>query len=94
MYPAVTPGVAVVIRRFHKCAEQRMRLKRFGFEFGMELAAEEEGMLGDLHDFHVGPVRGCAGELQSSASEDGFVFAVEFIAVAVALADLCGSVGA
>src|SRR6185437_409032 len=94
MYPAVTPRVAVVIRPFHKRAEQRMRLKRLGLEFRMELAAEEEGMLGDLHDFHVSSVRGCAGEFQSSAGEDGFVLAIEFIAVAVAFADLYGSVRA
>ena len=70
-----------------------MRLKRLGFELGVELAAEEEGVGGDLDDLDVGGVGSGAGETETAAGEDGFVLAVELVAVAVALADFGGAVG-
>ena len=69
-----------------------MRLERLGFELGVELAAEEEGVSGDLDDLDVGGVGGGSGETEAAAGEDGFVLAVELVAMAVAFGDLGGAV--
>ena len=42
-------------------------------------------MFGNFNDFDVGGVRSGTGDAQASAREDGFVLAVELIAMAVAL---------
>ena len=52
-------------------AEERVGLQRLGFEFRVELAAEEERVGGDLDDLHVGGVGRSAGKAQASAGEDG-----------------------
>ena len=44
-----------------------MRLERLRFEFGMELAAEEPGMVGSLEDFDVSVVGSVAGDAQARA---------------------------
>src|SRR6185312_6839069 len=59
----------------------------------MKLAAEIPGMAGELADLDVNAVGGFAGETQAVFLEDGFVLAVEFVAVAVALTDFGLSVG-
>jgi len=66
-------------------------LEGLGFELGVELAAEEIGVAGDLDDLDVGGVRGGAAEAQAAAGEKGFIFTIELVAVAVALADLGNS---
>jgi hypothetical protein len=71
-----------------------MGLERLGFELRVELAAEEERVTGDLDYLHVGRVRRSAGDAQACAGEQGLVFAVEFVTMAVPFADLCGLVGA
>jgi len=43
--------LAVLVRRADEAAEQRMRLQRLGFELGVELAAEEIRVAGQLTDF-------------------------------------------
>ncbi|MCU1222775.1 MAG: hypothetical protein JWQ42_868 [Edaphobacter sp.] len=86
-------GDAVLVAGGDEVAEEGVGLKRLGFELGVELAAEEEGMGGDLDDLDVGGVGGGAGEAEAGSGEDGFVLAVELVAVAVALTDLCGAVG-
>ena len=48
---------AVFVSRPDERLEQRMRLHGFGFELGMELAAQEPGMVRDLADLDVGVVR-------------------------------------
>src|SRR5580704_9069480 len=48
---------AVFVGRADEGLEQRMRLHGFGFEFRMELAAQEPGVIGDLANFNVGAVR-------------------------------------
>ena len=68
--------------------EQRMRLQRLRLEFGMELAAEEEWMVGNLDDLDVGSVGCGAGDAQAAGGKGLLVFAVELVAMAVALADL------
>ena len=76
-------------------AEERVRLEGLGLELGVELAAEEVGVAGDFDDLDVGLVGSGAAEAQAAAGEQGFVLAVELVAVAVALADFgCAAVGA
>ena len=86
-------GEAVPVAGGYEGVEERVGLERFGFELWVELAAEEEGMGGDLYDFDVGGVGGGSGEAQAGSGEDGFVLAVELVAVAVALGDFGGAVG-
>src|SRR6266851_10095316 len=69
-----------------------MRLQWLRLEFRMELAAEEIRMVRNFHDLHIGSVRGAAGKAHARAGEYGLILAVEFIAVAMALADLGCSV--
>src|SRR3954453_6598345 len=78
----------VLIRRPDEAAEQRMRLQRLRLELRMELAADEEWMLGDLDHLDVSPIGGRAGDAQAAAGEHGFVLAVELVAMAMALAYL------
>ena len=83
----------VLVAGGDEVAEERVRLERLGFELGVELAAEEEGMGRDFDDLDVGGVGGGAGEAEAAAGEDGLVLAVELVAVAVALGDFGGAVG-
>ena len=73
----------------HEGREQRVGLQGLGLELGVELAAQEVGVVRQLDDLHEGAVRAHAGEghalgLQGPAE----VRLVELVAVAVALADL------
>ena len=77
----------MLVRRADERLEQRMRLERLGLEFRMELAADEIRMTGDFDDFDVRSVRRRAGDLQAAGNHRVFVLAVEFVAMAVALAD-------
>src|SRR5208283_3328771 len=74
--------------------EQGVGLQRLGLELGVELAAQEVGMVGDLHDLHEGAVRAHAGEGQPLGLHGLAVFGlVELVAVPVAFADLLAVVG-
>ncbi len=83
----------VLVAGGDEVAEDGVGLQWLGFEFGVELAAEEEGVGGDLDDLDVGGVGGGAGDAEACAGEDGFVLAVELVTVAVALGDFGGAVG-
>src|SRR5260370_20313387 len=83
----------VLVAGGDEVAEDGMGLQRLGLEFRMKLAAQEEGMCWNFNDFDVGGVGGGAGDAEASAGEDGFVLAVELVAVAVAFAYLCDPVG-
>ena len=78
-------GEAVLVAGGDEVAEDGVGLERLGFEFGVELAAEEEGVVGDLDDLDVGGVGGGSGDAEACAGEDGFVLAVELVTVAVTL---------
>src|SRR5271165_1200858 len=78
----------VLVRRPDKRRKQRMRLQRFGLELGMELAAQEVGMVGDLHDFDVRAVGRCAADAQPAGGYHAFILAIELVAMAMPLADL------
>lgn len=82
----------VLVAGGDKGAEERMRLEGLGLELRVKLAAYEERVARDLDNFDIGGVGGSAGDLEACPGEDGFVFTVEFIAVAVAFADLGGPV--
>src|SRR5260370_36318625 len=68
--------------------EERMRFERLGFEFRVELAAEEPRVVGGLDDFDVIFVRSASSDAQPGGDQRFLVVAIEFVAVAVALADL------
>ena len=53
---------AVLVAGFYEGSEERVRLQGLGLEFRMELAAEEEGVAGNLDDLDVGRVGGGAGD--------------------------------
>ena len=86
-------------RCFTRCAdkraEQRMRLQRLRFELGVELTAEEPrdgsaiSQISTYTPSGVWPV-----SLQTVSGEDLLEFAIELVAVAMALADLALAVGA
>src|ERR1700685_4769978 len=63
-----------------------MRFERLRLERGMELAAEEPGMVGSFDDFDVIFVGSAARDAEARGDESFFVIAVELVAVAVALA--------
>src|SRR5215469_2495781 len=65
-----------------------MRLERLGFELGMELTGDKVRMVGQFHHLHVGSVRSRTRNSQSARGERFLVFTIEFVAVAVAFADL------
>src|SRR5258706_2616397 len=78
---------AMLIRRRDECAEQRMRLQRLRLELGMELAADEMRMVRQFYHFDVSPVGRRTRNPQPSRHHRLFVFTIEFVAMAVALAD-------
>src|SRR6185437_10612543 len=87
-------GETVAITRPDKFSKQRMRLKRLRFELGMELATEKKWVAGNLHNLDVGRVRSCSRDAQARPGQDRFILAIELVAMAMALADLCLSVRA
>ena len=46
--------------------EKRVRRERLGFEFRMELAADEPGMVGNFDDLDVDAVGRAAGDAEAS----------------------------
>src|SRR5271156_6885603 len=70
-----------------------MRSQGFGFEFGVELAAYEPRMIRSFDYFYVDAVGGAAGDAESGARQSFFVFAIEFVAVAVAFGNFELAVG-
>src|ERR1700693_3702371 len=76
------------IRRRDERAEQRMRLQRLRLELGMKLASDEMRMIRQSHNLNVSSVGRRAGDVQPSRHHRLFVLAVEFVTMAVALADL------
>src|SRR5258708_27925193 len=71
-----------------------MRFERLGLEFGVKLAAEKPRMVRRLNDLDVILVGSSAGDAQSRSGQNLFVVAVEFVAMAMALADFQLPIGA
>src|SRR5438105_12677641 len=65
-----------------------MRLQRLRFELRMELAANKMRMAGNFDYLYIRSVGRGPADLQPAAGEYRFIFAIEFVAVAMALADL------
>src|SRR5687768_6990643 len=65
----------------NKRSEQRMGLERLRLELRMELTAEVPGMLLQLADLDVHPVRRLPGELQAVFRQHRLELAVELIAM-------------
>src|ERR1700722_526957 len=93
-YPFRRRSEAVLVGCGDKGAKEGMRLEGLGLELGVELAAEEEGVTGNLDDLHVGRIRSGAGNTQAGSGKEGLIFAVEFVTMAMAFADLGRFVGA
>ena len=85
---ALADREAVLVRRRDEGAEQRMRLQRLGLELGMELAAQEEGVVGDLDDLDVGPSGVVPVMRNPPRGQQFFVFAIELVTMAMPFADL------
>ena len=81
------PLQSVLVRGADERPEQRMRLQRLRLELGMELASDEVGMVRQLHHLDVSSVRRRSGNPQAARGQRFFVLAVEFVAVAMTLAD-------
>ncbi len=64
-----------------------MWLQRLRFELRMELASEEERVIRNLHDLHIGRIRRGARQPQPAAGQQSFILAVELIAMPVPFAD-------
>ena len=75
-------------RGAEKRGEQRMRLQRLRFEFGMELASQIPRMIRQFADLDVHAVGRLARQPQAVLGQNRLKFAIEFVAVAMALADL------
>src|SRR5271166_5219806 len=69
-----------------------MRLQRLRLELGMELAAQEVRMAGDLDDLDVGAVRRCTADAQAAGGQHTLVLAVELVAMAMPFADFVLSI--
>src|ERR1035441_8289784 len=85
--------VALLFCRADEALEQRVRLHGLALELGMELAAQIPRMVGELADFDVRIVRRLARDLQARRLQALFVFAIELVAVAMALVDFARAVG-
>ena len=64
-----------------------MWLERLRFEFGVELATDEIGMIGQLNHFYIGAVGGRSRDAHSGRSQRSFVLTVELVAMTVTFAD-------
>ena len=71
-----------------------MRFERLGFEFRMELAAEEPRMVRSFDDLDVVFVGSAAGDAEAGGGQNFLVVAIEFVAMAVTLADFGFAIGA
>src|SRR5215472_172810 len=86
--PLRSPLQAVLIRRADKRPEQRMGLEWLRFEFRMELAAYKMRMVWKFDNLNVSSIRRRSGDTHSGSRHRLFIFAIEFVPMPVALADL------
>src|SRR5664279_3168938 len=76
-----------------ECREERMRVQGPALELGVELAAQEEGVVLQFHDLHEDAVGAHAREYQALVLQGLLVLVVELVAMSMPLADLGGAVG-
>ena len=72
--------------------EERVGLMRFAVEFGMKLAGDKEGMLGQFDDLNQLAVRSKAAESKAGFLELVAIRVVELVAMAVAFVDDKGAI--
>ena len=77
--------LASLMGRPDKAFKQRMRLVGFTLKLGMELARNEEGMVGMFDDFHQFTIRRLAAENEAGLFKAFPVSVVEFEPVAMTL---------
>src|SRR6266496_2806672 len=82
---------ALLHRRLDEGGEQRVRLERPGFQLGVELHADEPGMVLVFDDLRQHAVGRQAREAQAVLLEPVLVGGVDLVAVAVALGNLGGA---
>src|SRR5712692_6528509 len=87
------PGLALLPRRAHEPGEQWVWPGGSGFELGVELAADEPGVIGQLDHLDQGAVRGEPGAPHSVFGEHVAVGVGHFVAVTMPFAHLERSVG-
>jgi hypothetical protein len=85
---------SMFVARVNESSEKRMRRERLRFEFRMKLNANEPGMIFQLDDFNVNAVWSLTSYFESGVDQSGFVVAIEFIAVAMALGNFELAIGA
>ena len=78
--------------RAHERGKQRMRSERLGFEFGVKLAAHEPRVVGNFHDLDVRAIGRAARDAEPGVGERRSVFAIEFVAMAMAFGNLSRAV--
>src|SRR5204862_5743248 len=83
---------AVIARRADKAGEQRMRAHRPRLELGMELTADEPGMVGQLDHLDQRTIGGKTRATHAILREHVAIGVRDLVAVAVALAHLGGIV--
>src|SRR5882672_10894508 len=86
-YARTAGALPMRVRRADEGMKERVRHERLRFKFRMELASEKPRMLRRLDNFHVLAVGRASGDAETGIGQRLFVFAVEFIAVAMAFAD-------
>jgi hypothetical protein len=75
------PRHFVFVGRINKGCEQRMRGERFRFEFRMELASQEPGVVRDLNDLYEILIRGHAGNNQAAFGQRLFKLPIKFVSM-------------
>src|ERR1700677_990090 len=72
-YPLRRRPEAILVGCGDKGAKEGMRLERLGLELRVELAAEEEGVTGNLDNLHVGRIGSGAGNAQAGSGKEGLI---------------------
>ena len=70
-----------------------MWLKWFRFEFRMELATKEVGMVRDFDDLNVGSVRSRSGDPQPAAGQQRLIFPIEFVTMPMTFTNFSLTIG-
>src|SRR5206468_8472084 len=76
----------VIERRAHESGEQRMRAHRTGLQLGMELTADEPGMIGQLDHFDQRAIRRQPRAAHAVLGEHVAIRVRDLVAMAVPLA--------
>src|ERR1700691_2317982 len=88
LYSSRLDQARLLHRSLYEGGEERVRLEGLALQLGMELNADEPGMVGEFDDLGQRAVGRHAGKPHSGLFQPGFVVDVDLVAVAVALADL------